>query len=394
MSVLCCRIPDFLFGLALRRDPGLSGRAVALLGSDERVGAASPAARQCGVLTQMTARQAQVRCPDVRLHPLDQLESQVEQSAFLAELRRWELPVEELGWGSAYVDLHALTPQPDEVRLLAAEAGQRVRATLGVGLQPALGWDTGKFTAQAAAVSTQAGTMRLVTRADEARFLAPLPVTLLPLPEAALRQLYWLGVRTLGQFAALPVAGVWQRFGQAGKLAQRLAQGQDNRPVLMTVRSAPEMVAVDVDPPGGEVKRMVAALMAAMCPVLKRLEQELAGCRRLRLRLQFVGGAERMIDIVFVEPTSQEARLRAAITERLSALIWPNNMERIECFFWEIGEQPAGQLTLFPATESDASPIDLAHKLARRYGVRFFQGALVNASHPVAGRRARLLAIG
>jgi hypothetical protein len=238
------------------------------------------------------------------------------------------------------------------------------------------------------------GTMRLVTRADEARFLAPLPVTLLPLPEAALRQLYWLGVRTLGQFAALPVAGVWQRFGQAGKLAQRLAQGQDNRPVLMTVRSAPEMVAVDVDPPGGEVKRMVAALMAAMCPVLKRLEQELAGCRRLRLRLQFVGGAERMIDIVFVEPTSQEARLRAAITERLSALIWPNNMERIECFFWEIGEQPAGQLTLFPATESDASPIDLAHKLARRYGVRFFQGALVNASHPVAGRRARLLAIG
>jgi hypothetical protein len=37
MSVLCCRIPDFLFGLALRRDPGLGGRAVALLGSDERV---------------------------------------------------------------------------------------------------------------------------------------------------------------------------------------------------------------------------------------------------------------------------------------------------------------------------------------------------------------------
>jgi hypothetical protein len=97
--------------------------------------------------------------------PSTQSESQVEQCAFLAELRRWELPVEELGWGAAYVDLHALAPQPAEVRSLAAEAGQRVRAALGVGLQPALGWDTGKFTAQAAAASTQAGAMRLVTRA-------------------------------------------------------------------------------------------------------------------------------------------------------------------------------------------------------------------------------------
>jgi hypothetical protein len=149
--------------------------------------------------------------------------------------------------------------------------------------------------------------------------LAPLPVTLLPLPEAALRQLQWLGVRTLGQFAALPAAGVWQRFGQAGKLAQRLAQGQDNRPVLMTVRSAPEMVAVEVDPPGGEVKRVVAVLMAAMCPVLKRLEQELAGCRRLRLRLQFVGGAERMSRHRFHrtdQPGSASARRHHRASER------------------------------------------------------------------------------
>ena len=40
--------------------------------------------------------------------------------------------------------------------------------------------------------------------------------TLLPLPRPHLHQLHWLGISTLGQYAALPAAGVSQRFGAGG----------------------------------------------------------------------------------------------------------------------------------------------------------------------------------
>jgi hypothetical protein len=38
----------------------------------------------------------------------------------------------------------------------------------------------------------------------------------------------------LGQYAALPPSAVLQQFGKAGRLAQRFAQGKDDRPVGAT----------------------------------------------------------------------------------------------------------------------------------------------------------------
>src|SRR5262249_58130048 len=62
-------------------------------------------------------------------------------------------------------------------------------------------------------------------------YLAPLPVRLLraraalaDLPEALER----LGVKTLGELAALPAASLADRFGRAGLLAHELANGRDS----------------------------------------------------------------------------------------------------------------------------------------------------------------------
>ena len=51
--------------------------------------------------------------------------------------------------------------------------GRLVRGALGPTLQPAIGWDSGKFTARVAALQVPAGRMRLVDQADEVRFLRP-----------------------------------------------------------------------------------------------------------------------------------------------------------------------------------------------------------------------------
>lgn len=291
MSVLCCRIPAFALSLSTAQpDPD---RPLALLGPDDTVCAATPAAGRRGVRLGHTPHQAQLRCPDLTFQPLDLERCEAEQAAFLDTLTAWDLPIEAQGWGLAYLDLHPLTQHRAGVQPLAADLGRRLRTRLGERLQPTLGWDSSKFTARAAAQTTAPGHMRLVAKQHEDRFLRPLPLTLLPLSAPALQQLHWLGIRALGQFADLPAAAVAQRFGPSGRMAQRWAQGHDDRPVRPTHTAPTPAVETPFDPPATQLDPVVAAVVTALEPHLARLAGQLAGCTRLRGTCAFLGGEAR-----------------------------------------------------------------------------------------------------
>ncbi len=75
----------------------------------------------------------------------------------------------------------------------------------------------------AAVLAARDGT--IVPAGGTADFLAPFPVSVLGQPELA-ELLHRLGVRTLGDFAALPEAHVLGRFGSDGAAGHRVAQGR------------------------------------------------------------------------------------------------------------------------------------------------------------------------
>lgn len=391
MSILYCSIPDFLVALAMRGQPALAGRPFALLGADECVWAASPSARICGISVAMPARQARARCPNLLLYPLNVAESEAQRSAFLAELGAWELPAEAHGWGAGWVDLHTVTTKHKEAQELAAELGKRMRTVLGADLTPSLGWDSSKFTSRVAASAAHAGAMRLVGKAEESRFLSPQPLSLLPLHPQSVQQLRWLGIQTLGQFARLPSAGVLQRWGQAGKVAQSWAQGKDNRPVANMLGAAPETVSVELDPPTERIGRVLADAMQALAPLLARLAQGLLGVRRLRAILHFVTGPNREVNLTFVESASDAARIQSALAQQLQSIIWHDELERLEIHLIETGELAAGQMTLFDVDRADSLAVsELAQQLNGRYGKAFFLGQMQEESHPAHDRIWRL----
>jgi protein ImuB len=266
-----------------------------------------------------------------------------------------------------------------------------VRRELGEALQPALGWNSSKFTARAAAARCRPGQMRLVGPRDEARFLDPLPVALLPLPAAALQQLDWLGIGTLGLFGRLPAAAIRQRFGPAGLLAQRWAQGRDDRPVRATVSEAPELIEADLDGPTASRDLGLEQAMRALNAPLKAMAARLEGCRRLRLELKFADGSERRADRALAESTCQPAVLRAAIGQELRRAAWPAELSALRVALLDVAELKPGQLALFPEAEQagDApSPLDaLANKLKRRYGPVFARAQVSDASHLAPERR-------
>jgi nucleotidyltransferase/DNA polymerase involved in DNA repair len=391
MSVLSCYIPEFLLGVAGRQGQTNAERPLALTGEDGRVVVASEPARTCGVNGGMTMHQALKRCPDLAARELDLRACETEHAALLSTLARTGLPVEAPDWGSAYVDLREVARDLPDAQSLCADLGRQVRHAMGDALQPALGWDTGKFTARAAAVSSRPGQMRLVEASDERRFLFPLPIALLPLPPATLQQLDWLGIRTVGGFARLPAAAVQQRFGPPGKLAQQLAQGHDARPVRPTVNARPEPIDVDFDSPTTSQEAVLNAALHTLRPRLGELSAGLEGCRRLHAELHFIDGGKRLIDHAFVQPSCQETVIRAALAREFERLTWPGELTALQVMLLDVGELVPAQLSLFP--ELDEAParrapfVDLAAKLTPRYGAIFWRAKVTDERHPLPERR-------
>ncbi|GIH03356.1 DNA polymerase [Rhizocola hellebori] len=145
------------------------------------------------------------------------------------------------------------------------------------GVEAQIGVADGAF---AALLAARAG--KLIGEEETAEFLAGLSVSTLERPELA--DLLWrLGVRTLGDFAALPPGDVLARFGLDAALAQRLAAGRDDRP--LAVRQPPP--DLDVQERFAEpVERVDMAAFAARA-LAERLHEKLTGyglvCTRLAI---------------------------------------------------------------------------------------------------------------
>jgi protein ImuB len=113
-----------------------------------------------------------------------------------------------------------------------AAASALLSTARSLGLPDArVGIADGPFAAEHAARATQQTPILRVPPGGSARFLEPLPVSVLVEPRVA-TLLNRLGVRRLGEFAALPVADVLRRFGPEVALAHSRASASDGERVV------------------------------------------------------------------------------------------------------------------------------------------------------------------
>jgi nucleotidyltransferase/DNA polymerase involved in DNA repair len=404
MSILCCYTPNFLFIAAALAHPEWHTLPVALLGPDERVWCASTPAQACGVHAGLTARQARARCPDAHLPSLDLTTCEAHQSAFLDVLAQTGLSVEVQDYGAAYVDLSPVTTSPLDAAPVCAALGKQVRNALGEALQPAVGCDSGKFTARAASCVARAGRMRVVDKADETRFLGPLPVTTLPLPAQTLHYLRWLGLNTLAQFGALKTGAVAERFGKDGALAHRWARGLDDRPVRPTVKNGAEPIELELESPTASHVVALDLAMRALEPRLRRMSRALEGFRKLHVALSFLDGTRRLVTVPFVTPLSDPPQVRTALTQALKTYTWNAELVRLSVTLMDLAELQPVQLTLFnfddvafgitptakppPGGGKPIAPfVRLVEALRLRHAGALFQAEVTDAQHAVRERR-------
>src|SRR5947208_3638051 len=218
------------------RRPELRGRPVIVGGAGipgERgvVAAASYEARPFGVRSAMPLSRAKRLCPKAIFVPCDFKAYREASKSVFKILDRYSPVIEPIALDEAYLDLagqEALMGQPDVVAVrLRDEVKERCGLDLSIGVA------SSKLVAKVASELRKPRGLVVVQPGHEAAFLAALPLARLPgCGPATARRLERVGVRTIGELAALPDPLLGELVGQYGRVLGAHARGIDPSPVL------------------------------------------------------------------------------------------------------------------------------------------------------------------
>ena len=232
-SILHVDLDAFFVAVEQARDPSLCGRPV-VVGGDPRgrgvVATASYEARRYGIHSGMALATAQRLCPHALFLRGDFRRYEEASQAFHALLSRYTPLVEPAGLDEAYLDLTGC----EAVAGAPLDAASHIRACVRreLSITASIGLATSKTAAKIASDAAKPDGLLDVPRGQEAAFLAPLPVRRLPgvgpQVEAALAA---VGVRSLGQLAALPETRLRSLLGRHGPGLATRARGVDHSAV-------------------------------------------------------------------------------------------------------------------------------------------------------------------
>ena len=169
-----------------------------------------------------------------------------------------------------------------------ALARKIIDAVARLGFACQVGVADGLFAAQLAA---RADTAVIVAPGGTPAFLASHPVGSLENPELA-GLLPRLGIRTLGEFAALSAAEAANRFGATGALAHRLARGLGPRPLVPRPPPIDLSVSVVFDPPAEQAEPVVFAAKALAEQLHAGLAARGLACVRVQVQVICADGQE------------------------------------------------------------------------------------------------------
>jgi protein ImuB len=286
---------------------GLPATAPVAVTLANRVIACSAAARAAGVRRGLRRRESQARCPELHVVTADPgrdarffeaVTAAVDDLVPRAEVLRPGLIVVAVRGAARYFGSEATAAE----RLLDAVAAAGAECQAGIADQ----LSTAVFAAHGG---------RIVEPGHDAAFLSSLPIRELATEpslsgegRADLADLLWrLGIRTIGQFAALSRTDVASRFGADAVIAHRFACGEPERGP--SGREPPPELDAEMrcDPP---IERVDAAAFAGRS-LASRLHQTLmaagVGCTRLAIHAVTANGEELTRVWRCAEPLTEDA---------------------------------------------------------------------------------------
>src|SRR5277367_2739068 len=249
MPFACIYVPNFPVAAALRAEPELRTRPLAILEGKpplETILAVNGQASHLGIAPGMTKPQAEL-CPELVLRPDSPLQKSAAHAALLDCAQSFSPCVEDAACDTALLDLAGmeslLGPLPEIARALRTRAAALgLDAYIAVASNP----DTAVLAARGLCgpgIPARAA-VTVIPHGKEAEQLGSLPLKVLfadrvegeekkdeekKEADRLLEILDRWGIRTLRALAALPEVALSERLGQPGLRLQQLARGKTSR---------------------------------------------------------------------------------------------------------------------------------------------------------------------
>ena len=378
-------VDSFFASVEQRRDPSLRGRAV-IVGVGV-VMAASYEAKACGVHGGMNGARARRLCPQaIAVEP--HFSDYGVASRELFEVFRDTAPlVEGLSMEEAFLDvswLGRISGSPVEI---AERLRRRVRE--GLSLPISVGIARTKTLAKMASRAAKPDGLLLVPAGGEREFLHPLPISAIwGVGESTASRIERLGVRTVGDLAAVPEASLVAALGRhAGSHLHALANLREHRPV----RTRRRRRTFGSQSALGSRPKSMAEIERAMAKAVQRVSRRMRAAgrsgRTVTLRLRFGDYARASRSRTLRRATAATAPLLAAARDLLAGAapaIDERGLTLVGVSIANLDEPAAGvqlELPLYgPGTEGLDEALDELHE-------RF--GAAAVTRGPAGSRESR-----
>ena len=287
-SIIHFRLNSFCAALEQLRKPELAGKPVIVshkTGRGEFVVSASREAMAQGALESMTVRHALRYSPTAVVVPADWDHYREASESVMDILSEYSPLLEPHSLDKAYMDVTGCTKLFGSPKAIACEIRQTVIDEIGVPVS--VGIAQNKLAACAASSACKPGGYMAARPGTEAEFMSQLPVGILSgVGPKIEKRLQGLGVRTVGDLAAIPERLLIRQFGTMGSRLRSQSQGIDHSPVAALY--PPPVIIIehafehdDGDPSEPEVVEAYLFRMCERLAVQMRRRDQQAGSLKL-----------------------------------------------------------------------------------------------------------------
>lgn len=329
--------------------------------------AASYEARSFGVHAAMSTRAARARCPQLILvEPRHDRYAAVSHEV-MATLASWAPIVEQVSVDEAYLDLGGTEQLLGSLDDAARGLRRAVREATGLAIS--VGGGTTKIVAKVASAAAKPDGLLIVAPGDEAHWLAPQPVGVIPgIGPVARETLRELEIRTCGELAAAPGDHLLRRFGPHGPGLRDLARGVDETPVDGDGERKSLGRETTLDTDIADPVALETLLLGLVEMVAYALRGEGLLGRTVTLKLKDAEFRLTTRQVTLERPTDLGAPIFAAARALLAAAAQGTAYRLIGVSVADLGSHE--QLGLFDAASSarDRALTEAADRIRRKYG--------------------------
>ena len=386
LALACLFIPSFELAVNLSQHTDLIEdimSPIALCDPEtEKIIDATFSARQFGVLPNQTYTQAFATYPQLRIIEINEVLTQEISEKFTLIAQEISPVAEKISSGFLLIDLKGMDTYFGGVELLAdkifslSEAwiskimGNNTNQSIGPLLQPHLGIADKRLTAQLAAFYGKPGVLNYIEQTTAIKFLAALPIELLPLPPDVIERLRLLKITKIGQFTALSRSIVESQFGSIGGQAWLAGKNRDTEYLRSNIFEDEKIFdEIQLLSPISDLKVLRIFTRNLLAQLLQEMKIKNSLLVRVKIVFETDTGKLYFFEKLLKVPTNSLAQIWLAVSHHIDHIKYSEPISLVRIEFLEFINQTGYQLSLFAMSrQRQQQLIDAAEHLRTRYG--------------------------